>query len=74
MQCLDQHFTPLNLHLDDTQLLPHLNETSSSQCLGQNVSQLAVSSDMIDVNFAFFNALANVVKLDVNVLATIMVD
>jgi hypothetical protein len=38
VQSLELHFTPLNLHPDDSKPLSHLNEASSSQCLGQNVS------------------------------------
>ena len=70
----DQHFSPSNLHLDDTEFHPHLDETSPSQSLGQNVRQLLIGSDMIDVNLVFFDAETDVVKLDVDVLTSIMVN
>ena len=64
---------PLNLmHLHYAQCLPHLQKPHPSQSLGEYISELVFSPDMIYLHLALLNALTNKMELSINVFASIM--
>ena len=67
--------TPLSLlHRDHTNLCPHLHEHDLPQRLGEDVRELLVNANVIDIDLALFNALTNVVVLDVDVFTAVVMN
>jgi hypothetical protein len=72
VQGLVQHFTPLNLHLNDTQQTTQLNEPDKAECLCEYICQLLLCSNIIDVQLSLFIAGSNEVILDIDVFSVFM--
>lgn len=72
MQSLIQHFTPLNLHLDDTQQATQFDKPDEAKRLRENVCQLLLRAHMIHIHLTSLDAGSGEVKLHVNVLTAIM--
>jgi hypothetical protein len=60
-------------YLEDAYLLPKLMKTLCPQCIRKRVHQLLVGTNVLQLNVVMLNTLPGIVKLDVDVLAVIMI-
>jgi hypothetical protein len=65
---------PDTLNLHDTELQSHFQEFDAAQCLGKNIGELAVGSNVLNVHLAFPNLLTNEVKASIDVLTSLVMD
>jgi hypothetical protein len=61
------------MHRDNTKFLLHLHEPDLHEHL-EDISELAVGADVVNVEFSLSDALTDVVVLDVDVLAPVVVN
>lgn len=77
LQAYSSTYVPLSLtigtKLHDAELQSHLDELDTAQRLGENVSKLAIGTDVIDHHLAFFNLVAEEMISDVDMLAPVVV-